>query len=128
MIKSNTAFTHAGLTTRYRKDNLYKNIFVLLSSRNIWFVKRIERLLHIAGMKFEFSNLEIRFHKSQVSFLVVKTVKCKRGISQNKDWQSGSATTYRSDGNRSCKLQGTNHVSVNGDTYVKTRLRHKNLP
>jgi len=24
--------------------------------------------------------LEIRFHKRQVSFLVVKTVKCKRGI------------------------------------------------
>jgi len=25
--------------------------------------------------------LEIRFHKRQVSFLVVKTVKCKSGIS-----------------------------------------------
>jgi len=32
-------------------------------------------------MKFEFENLEIRFHKRQVPFLVVKTVKCKRGIS-----------------------------------------------
>jgi len=32
-------------------------------------------------MKSKFSNLEIRFHKRQISFLVVKTVKCKRGIS-----------------------------------------------
>jgi len=31
-------------------------------------------------MKFEFYNLETRFHKRQVSFLVVKTVKCKRSI------------------------------------------------
>jgi len=31
-------------------------------------------------MKFEFMNLKNRFHKRQVSFLVVKTVKCKRGI------------------------------------------------
>jgi len=31
-------------------------------------------------MKIEFQNLEIRFYKRQVSFLVVKTVKCKRGI------------------------------------------------
>jgi len=37
-------------------------------------------LLKIAGMKFEFENLKIRFHKCQVSFLVVKTVKCKRDI------------------------------------------------
>jgi len=45
-------------------------------------MKRIERLLlKIAGTKSEFSNLEIRFHKRQVSFLVVKTVKCKRGKS-----------------------------------------------
>jgi len=42
-------------------------------------MKKIESLLKTASMKFEFSNLEIRFHK--VSFLVVKTVKCKRGIS-----------------------------------------------
>jgi len=31
-------------------------------------------------MKFEFTNLKHRFHKRQVSFLVVKTYKCKRGI------------------------------------------------
>jgi len=31
-------------------------------------------------MKFDFYNLEIRFHKRKVSFLVVKTVKCKRAI------------------------------------------------
>jgi len=31
--------------------------------------------------KFEFLNLEMRFHKRQVSFLIVKTVTCKRGIS-----------------------------------------------
>jgi len=74
------AFTHAGLITRYRNENLYKSIFVLSSSRNTWFVKRIESFLHTAHMKFEYSNLEIRFHKCQVSFLVVKTVKCKRGI------------------------------------------------
>jgi len=43
-------------------------------------MKRIESLLNIASMKFEFQNLEIRFHKRQVSFLVVKTVKCKRSI------------------------------------------------
>jgi len=33
------------------------------------------------SLKFEFKNLEIRFHKCQVSFIFVKTVKCKRGIS-----------------------------------------------
>jgi len=37
-------------------------------------------LLKIAGLIFEFYNLEIRFYKRQVTFLVVKTVKCKRGI------------------------------------------------
>jgi len=41
-------------------------------------MKRIESLLKIAGMKFEFENLEISFHKRQVSFLVVKPVKCKQ--------------------------------------------------
>jgi len=44
-------------------------------------MKRIESLLKIAGIKSEFQNLEIRFHKRQVS--VVKTLKCKRAISQN---------------------------------------------
>jgi len=47
-------------------------------------MKKIENLLKFTGMKFEFSNLEIRFHKRQVSFLVVKTVKCKRGISNSR--------------------------------------------
>jgi len=36
-------------------------------------MKRIESLLKIANIKFEFENFEIRFHKRQVSFLVVKT-------------------------------------------------------
>jgi len=48
-------------------------------------VNRIESLLKIAGLKFEFYNLEIRFHKRQVSFLIVKTVKCKRDIRFNLD-------------------------------------------
>jgi len=43
-------------------------------------MKRIEGLLKIAGMKFKFLKLEIRFHKRQVSFLIVKTASCKRGI------------------------------------------------
>jgi len=43
-------------------------------------MKRIESLLKLVDMKFEFKNLEIGFHKCQVSFLVVKTIKCKRGI------------------------------------------------
>jgi len=41
-------------------------------------------------MKFEFQNLEIRFHERQVSFMVVKTVKCKRGISQKRTWKRGN--------------------------------------
>jgi len=44
------------------------------------FMKKIESLFKTAGMKFEFSNLEIRFHKRQLSFLIIKTLKCKRGI------------------------------------------------
>jgi len=43
-------------------------------------VKNIESLLKILGVKFEYENLEIRFHKRQVSFLVVKTAKSKRDI------------------------------------------------
>jgi len=31
--KSNAAFTHAGLTTKYRKESLYESIFLLPSSR-----------------------------------------------------------------------------------------------
>jgi len=57
---------------------------VLSRSRDIQFIKRIESLIKIAGIKFEFKNFEIRFHKRQVSFLVIKTVKCKRGISVSK--------------------------------------------
>jgi len=38
-------------------------------------MKRIESLLKIAGMKFELSNLKIRFHKRKVSFLVFKITK-----------------------------------------------------
>jgi len=43
-------------------------------------MKRIQSLFKIASMKFELKKLEIGFLKRQVSFLVVKTVKCKRGI------------------------------------------------
>jgi len=56
-VESNAAFTHAGLTTRYRQEKLYKSIFVLLNSRNIQFMKRIESLLKTAGINFEFQNL-----------------------------------------------------------------------
>jgi len=43
-------------------------------------------LLKISDKKFEVLNLKIRFYKRQVSFLVVKTVKCKRGISHVAFW------------------------------------------
>jgi len=45
-------------------------------------MKRIKSLLKVAGMKFKFLNLQIRFHRNKVSFLVVKAVKCKRGMKQ----------------------------------------------
>jgi len=32
---TNAAFTHAGLTTRYRTKSLYKSIYVLSRSRDI---------------------------------------------------------------------------------------------
>jgi len=48
------AFTHAGLTTRYRKKSLYKGTVVLSRSRNSLFMNRIESLLKIASMNFEF--------------------------------------------------------------------------
>jgi len=51
------------MTTRYQTKNLHKSIFVLSRSRDIQFMKRIESLLKIAGLKFEFKNLKIRFHK-----------------------------------------------------------------
>jgi len=53
---------------------------MLSGSRDISFMKKIENLLKTAVIKFEFYNLETRFHKRQVSFLIVKTVKCKRDI------------------------------------------------
>jgi len=36
--KTYSAFTHAGLTIRYSTEILYKSIFLLLSSRNVWFM------------------------------------------------------------------------------------------
>jgi len=50
---TNAVFTHAGLTTRCRAKSLY-SIFVLSKSRDILFIKRLESLLKIVGMKFEF--------------------------------------------------------------------------
>jgi len=44
-------------------------------------MKRIESLLKIAGVKFQFLSLEIRFYKGQVPFLAVNTAQCKRDIS-----------------------------------------------
>jgi len=44
-------------------------------------MKRMESLLKLQARKYEFYNLKIYFHKHKVSFLVAKTVKCKRGIS-----------------------------------------------
>jgi len=74
------AFTHACLTTRNRTKSLYKSIFVLSRSRNLWFIKRIS-LFKLQIWNLSLKTLEIRFNNRQVSFLVVKTVKCKRGIS-----------------------------------------------
>jgi len=59
----------------YRTESLYKGIFELSRSRNIQIMKRTESLLKIAGMKLEFSNLKIRFHKHQVRSLSSKTAK-----------------------------------------------------
>jgi len=72
---SYATFTHAGLITSYRTKSLYKSIFVLSGPHDISFMKKIGSLLKIPVMKFEYYNLETRFHKRQVSFLVVKTVK-----------------------------------------------------
>jgi len=44
-------------------------------------VKRIESLCKSALHEIYFQNLEIRFYMHKVSFLVIKTVKYKRGIS-----------------------------------------------
>jgi len=53
-------------------------------SRDVSCMKRIDYLLKTVGMKFKFKKLEICFHKRQVSFLVVKAVKCKRSIKKEK--------------------------------------------
>jgi len=45
-------------------------------------MKRVENLLKIASMTFQFWNLKIGFQERRISFLVVKTAKCKRGINQ----------------------------------------------
>jgi len=52
----------------------------LSSSRYIYIVrgKRIESLPKISGMKFEFKNLEIRFHKRKVSFRSSKPFSVER--------------------------------------------------
>jgi len=69
-VVSNATFTHAGLTTSYRTKSLYKSIFVLSGPRDISFMKKLGSLLKIPVMKFEFYNLETRFHKRQVSFSI----------------------------------------------------------
>jgi len=53
---SNAAFTHAGLTTRYCTERkAFIKVFLCCQGHAIMqFVKRIESLLLIAGMKFEF--------------------------------------------------------------------------
>jgi len=48
------AFTHAGLTNRYRTKSLCKSIFLLPSLSNILSVKIIKFLLHAGSKKFEF--------------------------------------------------------------------------
>jgi len=68
-------------------------------------MKKIESLLKIACMKFEFQNLQIRFHTRQVSFLVFKTVMCKRGI------RLVSAIIC-------CKLSGTMFLVFLTDSHV----------
>jgi len=64
-VEFNAAFTHAELTTRYRKESLLKSVFLFSSQAYAIFcvVKRIESLLHTASKKFEFKNLESLFHK-----------------------------------------------------------------
>jgi len=46
------AFKHTGLTTRYRTKSLYKSIFVLSRSRDIYFMKRIKACLKLQAQKF----------------------------------------------------------------------------
>jgi len=57
-------------------------------------VKLIESLLQTASKKLYFQNLESCFHKCQVSFLVDKSAKCKRGITNLERF--GSVPHHRS--------------------------------
>jgi len=50
------------------------------SSHHVSVCEEDRKLASYCKMKFEFQNLDIRFRKAKVSFLVVKSVKCKRGI------------------------------------------------
>jgi len=111
-VMSRLHFTHAGLTTRsYQTDSLQKSSFLLPSSRNILFVKRMESLLHPANKKFEFWNFESRFHKRKILFLVVKTVKCKRGISIKVFQLSRMTTIFKERLQRIFKKKIFEHIS-----------------
>jgi len=46
-------------------------------------------------MKFKFWNLETHFHNRRESFLVVKTVKFKHGISQTTLHQTDCRAVYK---------------------------------
>jgi len=59
-------------------------VLLRLCDIRIYFMKRIESMLKIVSMKVEFLNLEIHFHKHQVSFPVAKTIKCKHSINFKK--------------------------------------------
>jgi len=62
--------------------NLIITVFEWLNLSHLWSGSYLYecKLNLFCLMKIEFWNLEICFHKHQVSFLVVKTVKCKRDI------------------------------------------------
>jgi len=75
----NAAFTHAGLTTKYRKYLLVKKDFLAVKLVQYLVCKKDRKLSYC---KQEIWNLKLgeRFHIHKVSFMVVKTIKCKRGI------------------------------------------------
>jgi len=85
---SYAAFTHAGLTTRDRTKNFYKDIFVLSRSRVISFIK-IEsntsclklQTWNLSFKTWKYVFINVRFH----SF--VKTITCKRSIAINATMQ-----------------------------------------
>jgi len=52
----------------HQRKACIKVCFVLSRSRDISFMKKIESLFKIAGMKFEFQILEICFYKRWISF------------------------------------------------------------